>query len=42
MTLQQRAAALWKWGNRYPALWPKHQEWAAEAYRQDRVERGLE
>lgn len=42
MTKQQRAAALWKWGKLYPNLWPKALEWAAEVYRQDRIERGVD
>lgn len=42
MTKQQRAAALWKWGKKYPDLWPKYQQWSAEVYRLDRIERGVE
>lgn len=42
ITLQRQASALWKWGKRYPNLWPKYQEWSAEVYKADRVLRGVE
>ena len=41
MTKQQRAAALWKYGNRYPNIWPHGKQWASDLYRQDRIERGV-
>lgn len=42
MTLQQQAAAIFKWGRVYPSAWPKWQEWCAELYRLDRQQRGVE
>lgn len=42
MTLQARAAALWKYGTQYPHIWPDALEWASELYRKDRIERGVE
>jgi len=42
MTLQQQAAATFKWGRLYPSIWPRWQEWARDLYRQDRIARGVE
>lgn len=42
MSIQQQAAAIWKWGSLYPSLWPRYREWSAELYRRDRRERGVE
>jgi len=42
MTKQERAAAIWKWGSRYPMIWPRWQDWARRIYREDRIERGVE
>lgn len=41
MTLQTRAAALWKYGKLYPSAFPDAVKQAAEVYRQDRIERGV-
>ena len=42
MTLQQQAAAVYKWGRRYPNVFPHWMKHAAELYRRDRVMRGVE
>lgn len=42
MTKQGRAAALYKYGKLYPKVFPLALKQAAEVYRKDRVERGVE
>ena len=42
MSIQERAAALWKYGRLYPRIFPGAVEWASELYRQDRIDRGVE
>lgn len=42
MTIQQRAATLWKYGKLYPTIWPDALQWASELYRKDRIERGVD
>lgn len=40
--IQTRAAALWKWGRKYPDLFPNALESARVLYAQSRFERGIE
>lgn len=41
-SLQARAYALWKWGKRYPDIFPHALEQARQYYAKDRRLRGIE